>query len=134
MTKSLVLLSDKITCTVGFITCFLRVLLACLGCRAQSSTAGTRWNSQNQLTKPNVYVISLLRSAHSSLKQAGGSMTQAPAKPDCGRGLTWSHRQRRGKSAPHPPTSSSRRWCPLFGRHPGRLVPPISKRILIDQE
>ena len=26
-------LSDKITCTVGFINCFLKVPIACLGCR-----------------------------------------------------------------------------------------------------
>ena len=34
-------MSDKITCTVGFVNCFLRVPLACLGCRVQGSKVGT---------------------------------------------------------------------------------------------
>ena len=34
-------LSDKVTCKVGFVNCFLKIPLACLGCRPQGRKSGT---------------------------------------------------------------------------------------------
>ena len=64
-------LSDKITCTVGFINCFLKVPLACLGCRVQDTKVGTSMQciSQKQFTKPTVRVILSLSKIEFKLKK-----------------------------------------------------------------
>ena len=58
MLKAGIILSDKMPCTVGFVNCFLRVPLACLGSRANGSKGWYRKGTlKKQFRKPTVQGI-----------------------------------------------------------------------------